>query len=415
MDKRGFKMKILLVNKFFYPKGGAEISFFETAKLLKSKGHEVIFFAMEHPDNFSSRYAKYFVSKVDFNETGSILTKLNAAGRVLYSFEAKRKVRNLIEDERPDIVYLNNIYHQISPSILHTFKKWNLPVVMSLHDYKMVCPTYSMLANGRLCEKCREGKYYWCLINRCTKNSYLKSALNVLEMYLHHKILHIYNLVDVFISPSLFLKEKIREMGFKGEVIYLSNFVKLEDFEPSYHYKEESIIYFGRLSQEKGLFTLIEAVRKKDIKLKIIGDGPLREELERKVKEGRLDNVFFTGYKQGKELKEEVRKSMFVVLPSEGYENNPRTVIEAFALGKPVIGARTGGIPELVRDGETGLTFELGNAEDLRDKIGYLINSRDRISEMGREARKFVEKELNPEKHYEKLMEIYRLATERHK
>lgn len=408
-------MKILLVNKFFYLKGGAEASFFETAKLLKSKGHEVIFFAMEHPDNFSSCYAKYFVSKVDFNEAGSMLTKLKAAGRVLYSFEAKRKVRNLIEDERPDIVYLNNIHHQVSPSILHTFKKWNLPVVMSLRDYKMVCPTYSMLARGRICEKCKGEKYYWCLINRCTKNSYLKSASNVLEMYLHHRVLHIYNLVDLFIAPSLFLKEKTREMGFKGEVIHLPNFVKLDGFEASYDYNERSIVYFGRLSQEKGLFTLFKAIKGRNIELKIVGDGPLRQKLEYRIKEDRLDNVFFTGYKQDKELKEEITKSMLVVLPSEWYENNPRTVIEAFALGKPVIGAKIGGIPELVQDGKTGLTFEPGNAADLRDKIKYLINSPEKISEMGRNARKFVEKEMNPEKHYQQLMKIYQLAMEKHK
>ncbi len=407
-------MKILLVNKFFYPKGGSEISFFETAKLLEERGHKVVFFAMEHPDNLPSSYAKFFVSRVDYEGDGSVFEKVKVAERLLYSFESKRKIRSLIEEEKIDIVHLNNIHHQISPSILHTFKNFNLPLVMSLRDYKMVCPTYSLLAKGTLCDRCRGGKYYWCFLNHCSKDSYLKSALNTLEMYLHHKILHIYELVDTFISPSLFLKKKIREMGFKGEVIHLPNFVKLTDFQPSYDYKKRPIIYFGRLSREKGLFTLLKGVEGLHLKLRIIGDGPLRKELERKVKGDKSNKVFFAGHKQSEELRKEIRESMFVVLPSECYENSPRTVIEAFALGKPVIGARTGGIPELVRDGETGLTFEAGNTGDLRDKIGTLLKNPQVISQMGRRARRWVEEEFNPEKHYQGLMEIYRKAILRH-
>ncbi len=407
-------MKILLVNKFLYPKGGDAICSLETGELLVSKGHEVLFWGMKHPENPDYPYKELFVSHVDFNKSIRISQQLKTSINILYSFEARKKIEKLLKVEKPDIVHLNNFAHQISPSILDVFKKYNLPTVMTLHDYKLVCPSYSMLTDGKPCEKCRNGRYFWCLLKKCTKGSYVKSSLNVVEMYLHHKILHIYDKINVFISPSVFLKEKIREMGFKGKVIYLPNFVKLEDFKPSYDYKEKFIIYFGRLSQEKGLFTLIEGVKGIDIKLKIIGDGPLRKELESKAREDRLDNIFFTGYKKGKELKEEIWKSIFVVLPSEWYENNPRTVMEAFALGKPVIGARIGGVPELVRDGETGLTFEPRNAEDLRDKIDYLKNSPDKISEMGKNARKFAEKELNPEKHYQQLMKIYQMAIDKH-
>ena len=408
-------MKFLFCNKFFWLKGGAEVSFFETAKLLESKGHKVVFFSMKHSDNFPSPYEKYFVSKVYYEGGGSIFSKIKAAGRLLYSLKAKAKIDELISDERPDIVHLNNIHHQISPSILHTFKKWNLPVVMTLRDYKIVCPTYSMLANGKPCEKCKGGKYYWCLINKCTKNSYAKSLVNVVEMYLHHKILHIYDLIDVFISPSKFLKEKLKEMGFKKKVVYLPNFIDAEDYELEYKYTQKTICYFGRLSKEKGLFTLLDAMKRIDVKLKIIGDGSLKECLRLKVKSENSDNVYFLGYKVREELKNEIKNSMAVVFPSECYENNPRTVLESFALGKPVVGARIGGIPELVKDNETGLTFEPGNTRDLRDKIEILLAKPDKIVEMGKNARKFVEENFKPEKHYEQLMEIYKMAMARHK
>lgn len=279
---------------------------------------------------------------------------------------------------------------------------------MTLHDYKMACASYQMLANGRICEACKGGKYYNCFFKKCVKDSEAKSLLNTIEMYLHHKIFHIYDLVDVFISPSMFLKNKVEEMGFKGKIIYLPNFVNLEDYRPQYDWQENAIVYFGRLSKEKGLFTLIEAMKGLNTKLKIIGEGPIKEGLKLSVRSLELKNIKFLGYKAGEELKDEIRKSMFVILPSEWYENNPRSIIEGFALGKPAIGARIGGIPELVKDNETGLTFEPWNADDLKRRISQLIENPSEISRMGKNARKMVNEELNPDIHYGKLMEIYR-------
>jgi len=200
---------------------------------------------------------------------------------------------------------------------------------------------------------------------------------------------------------------KLKEMGFHGQIIYLPNFVDIEIVQPSYEWEEESIVYVGRLSYEKGLETLMDAVKGVSIKLKIIGDGPIRKELVEWVKKEGIGNVDFLGYMKGKQLYKEIKKSKAVVIPSEWYENNPRSVIEAFALGKPVIGARIGGIPELVKDNETGLTFEPGNAKDLKEKIKELLGNSSLLKKMGGNARRFVETELNPEKHYQKLMEIY--------
>ena len=362
---------------------------------------------MLHPRNINSEYEKYFVSNVDYEKNG-FKNKIGVSLKLLYSFEAKRKIEKLIKKEQPDIVHLHNIHHQITPSILYSFKKSNIPVIMTLHDYKMVCPSYSMLSDGKICEACKCGGYYRCFLKSCVKNSHAKSLLNTIEMYLHHKILHIYNLIDIFISPSQFLKNKVKEMGMKGNVVYLPYFIDVEAYCPSYDWEENTIVYFGRLSREKGLFTLLEAMKGfSNITLKIIGEGPIRESLELEVRSLKLKNVRFLGYMSGVPLKEEIRKSMFVIVPSEWYENYPFVIIEGFALGKPVIGSRIGGIPELVRDNETGLTFEPGNAEDLSEKIKAILADSSSLIKMGENARRFVETELNPEKHYQRLMEIY--------
>jgi glycosyltransferase involved in cell wall biosynthesis len=364
---------------------------------------------MHHSQNITSPFSKYFVSNVDFDAGKSFAKKLKFATKILYSIEAKRKLETLLNDEKPGIAHLHKIPHQISPSIIHILRKRNIPIVMTLHDYKMVCASYRLLTNGKVCEQCSEGKYYWCFINRCAKNSYIKSALNVMEMYLHHKLLHMYDLVDVFISPSKFLKRKMEEMGFKKRIEYLPNFVNTDEYVPAFDYKEKAIYYAGRLSDEKGLSALIEAAKGVDVKLRIMGDGPLREELEKR----KGDKTYFTGHLPRQKLKNLARQSMAMVIPSEWCENNPRSLIEAFALGKPVIGARIGGIPELIKDGETGLTFESGSVPDLKRKLNRLVSmSKREIRDMGKAARRLVEEEFSAEKHYEKLTEKYRQAKE---
>lgn len=407
-------MKILLINKFLYPKGGDAICALSTGELLFRRGHEVAYWGMHHPDNPSYPYNDYFVDNIDFNSKNSLAKQFKMSADLLYSLEAKGKIEKLLRIIKPDIVHLNNFAHQISPSILHVFRKNNIPLVMTMHDYKLVCASYALLSRGRVCQKCGNGKYYYCFLEGCSKDSMAKSLLNTIEMYLHHKILHIYDSIDIFISPSLFLKNKLEEMRFNKKIVYLPNFINLEHFSPRYDWEGGTVIYFGRLSKEKGLFTLIEAVKDiSSIVLKIVGEGPIKERLERKAQSAKLYNVEFTGHLSGEELKDEIKKSMFVILPSECYENNPRSIIESFALGKPALGAMIGGIPELIKDGETGLTFEPGNAEDLCSKVEYLINNPAKISEMGKKARLFAEEYLGMEKHYERLMEIYGEAKQR--
>jgi glycosyltransferase involved in cell wall biosynthesis len=409
-------MRILLINKFLYPKGGDAISTISTGELLRSNGHEVVFWGMDHPLNQSDYpYKQYFVPYVDLNNVFGIRNRFKTMINMFYSVEAKKRLDKLILIYRPDIVHLNNFAHQISPSILHVTYKYNIPVVMTMHDYKIVCPTYSMLLKGKTCEKCKEGRYYQCFINRCTKTSYTKSLLNTVEMYLHQNILRLYDLIDIFISPSMFMKSKCAEMGLLDRIVSLPHFINISEYCPKYERTEQSIVYFGRLSHEKGLLTLIRAMKNiPNITLKIIGEGPVKNYLQSEVFSMNLNNVNFLGYKSGQELKKEISNSIFVVFPSECYEVFGLAVIESFALGKPVIGSRIGGIPELVKDNETGLTFEPSNLEDLSAKIKELLNSPEKVVEMGKNARVYVERELNSEKHYSGLMEIYQQTQAMH-
>lgn len=407
------KMNLLLVNKYFYVRGGADKVFFEEAALLASKGHKLGFFSMDHPRNAPSPYAGYFVSGVDYEERLGLWRAVREAGRILYSWEAKQNLRRLLERERFDLVHMHNIYHQISPSILDAIAEAGLPAVMTLHDYKMVCPTYNLLSKGRICERCSRGRYFHGFLRRCAKDSYSRSFVNMAEMYLHHRILGLYGKVALFIAPSRFLKDKVLAMGFPGEVRYVPNFINAAAYRPQFGGRERSLVFFGRLSKEKGLETLIQAMAGIPGTLKLIGEGPERPRLEALVHQERLDNVQFWGYCQADALFAEVKKSWFAVIPSEWYENNPLSVLEAFALGKPVVAARSGGIPELVRDFDTGLTFEPGNVGDLREKIRYLLQDSELIVQMGQNARRYVEKELNPERHYAELLKIYEDLTGR--
>jgi glycosyltransferase involved in cell wall biosynthesis len=399
-------MKILSVNKYFYPRGGAENSFFSRNETLKLHGHEVVEFSMQNPRNFESQYQDFFVPEVDYNSKKS-RDRLSAALSLLYSFKSNRKLSALLAKTNPVIANVHNIYHQISPAIFNVLQNKKIPIILTLHDYKTVCASYNLLCNGKICESCKGGRYYNCFINNCVRGSRYLSFLNTVEMHLHHNILKLYGLVDVFISPSMFLIRKVKEMGFKGKIVHLFHCIDVKKYQPNYSCKEDSIVYFGRLSAEKGIGTLIQAMQPfPRVTLKIIGEGPLRAEFECLVNKLGLKNVKFLGYRVGGDLNKEILGSMFLVQPSEWYENNPRSVIEGFALGKPAIGARIGGIPELVKESETGLTFETGNINDLSSKIEMLLKNKEKIIEMGKNAREFVERELNYEVHYEKFIKI---------
>lgn len=413
-------MNILLINNFYYNRGGDCTYLFSLKKLLEENGHKVIIFSMDHPQNFYSEYSPYFVSYINYADevkNKNIYSGIKVLFRSIYSAEARRNIERLIKDTKPDLVHLNNIRHHITPSILWPIKNHNIPVVWTLHDYQLICPNISFVAKGRICEKCKSRKYFWPIFARCKKNSFLASAMAAIE-HTAQMITKAYDLVGAYICPSIFLKNKFVEYGFQSEkLILLNHFINIDcddESEPPGDY----LLYVGRLSEEKGVKTLIDAVINVEFcKLKIVGDGPLKEELILYVKSNNADNkIEFLGYKNHKDVITILKKCKFLVIPSEWYEVTGLVILEAFACGKTVIGSRIGGIPEFIKDNDTGLTFEPGNSNELSFKINFLMKNPDKIKKMGESARAYVKQELSPGKHYEKLMEIYRKAiTEKDK
>lgn len=400
-------MKVLAANKFYFVKGGAERYFFELARILKGHGHDVVPFAMEDERNEESEHADLFVSHEAFEDGDGACCRLRAAGRVVYSVEARRKIEALVDRTRPDVAHLHNIAHQLSPSIIRGLAGKNVPVVQTLHDYKLVCPNYQMFVDGATCERCATWRYYNACVHRCMRGSFVSSALVCLEAYVH-KVLGTYSrLVDLFIAPSLSLRDRMMAHGVDGEkIVHLPYAIALNEYEPDYG--GEYAVYVGRLSTGKGLETLLSAAaRAPGVRLLIIGDGPLGPELRARVELEGLANVEFSGYLQGDALRRAVSDALFVVVPSECYENSPLAVYEACALGKAVCGSMAGGIPELVVEGHTGVLFETGDSESLASRMRDLSSDTERTVEMGRAARARAESEYGPEPHYRRVMEIY--------
>jgi glycosyltransferase involved in cell wall biosynthesis len=401
-------MRVLLANNYYYIRGGAERVFFDEIHLLQNHGHEAIPFSRHHPQNLPTEYSVYFPRHFEYVNVPAY-EKVIAALKLIYSFESLKKFKLFLNLIKPDLIHAHNIYGRLTTSIIDAAKSKNIPVVMTLHDYKLICPSYLMLARGKPCEKCKGGKFYNCVLTKCHKNSFMASLVYAIESYFDY-VFRKNNYIKFLICPSEFSLKKHAEAGIPEEkLVHIPNFVNTNKIKPSYTLTDY-ILYVGRLSKEKGVLTLLKAIKGLDIKLKIVGDGPMRVEYEDFVKENNLKNVEFLGYKAGDELKEIFRNSKFIVIPSEWYENAPMTVVEAFAYGKPVIGANIGGIPEMVSEGETGLLFEPGNQDELREKIIYLLHNPSLIIKMGQKAREKAEREYSEDAHYQKLIEVYKKA-----
>ena len=399
------QMKVLFANKFFYPNGGSETVFFQERDYLLKQGISVIDFSMKHPDNLPSEYSDYFVSTVDYqaDKKNRVLGNLGTAINFIHNREAINALEVLIDKEKPDIAHLHNIYHQITPSIIPVLRNAGVRVVLTLHDYKLVCPAYSMINDGAICNKC-EGKYFgYATINRCQEGSYFKSFLLSIEGY-WHKWMRSYDKVDLFLCPSQFMGDMVSQYRIdRKRIRVLHNGIDVKTYNCS-EQDDGYAIYFGRISKEKGVETLLKAhqLLSNRLPLEIVGAGHLMPELRK-----RYLGVEFTGYKTGEELKELIRRASFVVVPSECYENCSMSVLEAMAYAKPVIGSRIGGIPEQIEDNKTGLLFEMGNVQELADKMMLLAKDKDLRQEMGKAAREKLEGEYSLSAHCAQLMAIY--------
>lgn len=351
-------MKVLLVNKFHYRKGGSETYYLTLADILRSRGHEVIFFAMKDEEkNLPCDQEQYFVSNASVR--GGIKRKLNMALRMNYSREAYRKMKALLEAEKPDLVILNLVHKQITLSILDAIKEHDpkLPVFWTVHDLIMVCPSYSMRdGSGNICEKCLGGDFSHCVKGRCVKGSLPMSILsrNEAEFIRRRRL---YDKVDLYICPSEFLHKKLVAGSFtKRRIVTIRNPLPLGTVYGCSGETENYVLYFGRLSPEKGVNTLIEAAKLCGCRLVILGTGPQEEELREAAKD--CANVEFKGFQTGTALMDYIRKARCVVMPSACYENGPYSAMEAMAFGKPLIVSNMGGLPELVEDGVNGYIYE---------------------------------------------------------
>ena len=404
-------MKVLMVNNFHYPRGGGERVYLELSSLLQAHGHEIIPFSTQHELNLPTEYAGSFVSETDFpsflGRKNSLGSKLQVAERVVYSRESKRRIEKLIEESRPDIAHLHGIAHYLSPSILPAIKKAGLPIVMTLHDYKLICPNSSFLSKGEVCERCKMRRYYNVILRQCKRDSFSASLLAGIEMYVH-KLLQIYERnVDVFIAPSKFLGDKMRDYGIKNAIVHIHNFVDTESFTPQFSAGEYAI-YFGRLSQEKGVKTMLEAMKLLDsFRLHIAGTGPSEGDLRAFANEHTLSNVTFHGHLSQQELIPLIQGAAFTLVPSEWYENYPMTILESFACGVPVIVSDIGALPGLIHDSRNGLLFPPGDAMQLAEKMQFLVNNPTKAIAMGRNGYEEIKSNNNPEKHYTQTIDLY--------
>lgn len=398
-------MKILQINKYFYRKGGAETVFFNTINLLERQGHTVIPFCLKSKKNQSSPYSSYFVDYPELSESPWHVKAKNIS-RFIYNREAARQLEKLIIAEKPDIAHIHLLFNSLSVSILPVLKKYNIPVVMSVHDYRLVCPAYTFIdGQGHFCERCKDGNYSHCIVHRCSKGSLFNSIMLAADSYFRSIIISPIKLIDKFIFVSNFSRNKhiLINPSFECKSTYLYNFTPPVKAQASV--KGDYLFFFGRISEEKGIETLLNAVRDMpNVELVLAGTGPLLD----KLKSNTPANARFVGYKSGEELESLIRGASFVIVPSETYENNPMTIIESYTIGTPVIGSNLGGIPELIKEGNTGFTFEPKSASALQATIHKALSvSDDAYNNMVDAAKTFAAQNFSEESHYQRLMEIY--------
>lgn len=400
-------MKILIVNKFLYPNGGSETYIFNIGEQLQRMGHEVQYFGMEHEGRVVGNNVGSYTSNMDFH-TGK-LQKLLYPFKILYSVEARKKIKVVLEDFKPDVIHLNNFTYQITPSILYEIRKYEkttgnkITVVATVHDPQLVCPNHMLIngATGKPCELCLTGKFHHCAKCKCIHGSVIKSILGMLEARMY-RFLHSYKMIDVVICPSNFIESKLKaNPDIKGRTVVRRNFISVS--EPSgQKVAEPYVLYFGRYSEEKGIKTLIQAIKElPEISFVFAGSGPMEEELNG------IANIVNKGFVKGTELADLIANASFSLITSECFENCPFSVMESQMLGTPVIGVARGGVPELIKAGVDGDLFECGNVEDLKDKIKALWNDTKRRDVYAEACGNIVYDSL--ESYCEKLIEIYKI------
>lgn len=398
---------LLSINNYYYRRGGSDVFFLAQNLLFEQLGWQVAPFAMHHPNNLATKWDRYFVEEIEFGHEYSVLEKISMASKVVYSFEAKRKLRMLMEVFQPDVAHLHCIYHHISPSIFSVLREQGIPIVMTAHDLKIACPAYKMLNDTGICERCRDGSVLNVVKHKCVRNSFSASIVVATESLLHKTLNTYKNHLGKVIVPSRFYMKKFMEWGWPEEKFsYIPNYIDAGEFEPDYA-AGDYFLYFGRLAPEKGVETLMRAAAIAGIKLRIAGTGPIENTLHA-LRDTLQADIEFLGFRSGAALHDLIRRARAVVLPSEWYENAPLSILESYALGKPVIGARIGGIPELLIEDETGWSFTSGDIPDLGKVLARIASMPDAmLSAKGRNARELVERQFTRLRYASALLSLY--------
>jgi glycosyltransferase involved in cell wall biosynthesis len=401
-------MRILYCNKYNYPFSGTEVYLFEVMELMRAQGHEVALFSMANPRGEPTPYDRHFVPTIDFKAKGRWWEKAGRAGHAIYSTDARRRIRAMIQEFRPDVAHVRSIYHHLSPSILWELRAQNVPVVYHVNDFKVLCPNYNLVSHGVACEACKGGEFWHVMQRSCYPGLGARMALTA-EAYVHRWLGTYRKCVDLFLAPSQFVREKFVEHGCddsKFEV--LPHFQKTHDLRAPNPKNDAPLLYFGRLSPEKGVDDLLRSMQRvPQMRLIVAGDGPQRGELEQLAASLGLSNVEFVGQVGRAELDSLISQSRFTVLPSHAYETLGKTILESYAEGRAVVASDLGSRRELVLQGETGLLYRTGDVDQLTEAIQTLGATPDVAEEMGRAGWEKVRQFHTPEAHYQKLMSLY--------
>ena len=396
-------MKVLVANNYYYLRGGCERVMFNDIRALSGRGIDIIPFSAADPANIETPYSHFFAPGADIRAT-------NALGRIEAAFDAihcRRTVdafARILDETEPDIVHCHNIYGRLSTAILRAAKQRNISVVLTVHDYKVVCPSYLMLRKGKPCSACIDGGYYRCAINRCHKGQTAASLVYAIEAY-YSRLSGNYGTVSKFLAPSKFIADLLRQSGIADErVMYQPNCVEPEEYAPSY--EGQYVLSVGRLSHEKGLPTLLKSMLGTGLPVRVAGTGPMEADLrELAARDG--GSIVLEGHCDGPKLAALYRNAAFVVVPSEWYENAPMSILESFAYGKPVIGTRIGGIPELITEGVNGHLVDPESPAQLKTAVRKLWSDRPAQAAMGRNARKLIETKFSQNTRTASLLRIY--------
>lgn len=382
-------MKVLMVNKFLYPNGGSETYIFQLGRELERQGDTVQYFGMEDDRNIVGNNLGSYTANMNFHS--GKLSKLLYPFRIIYSGEARRKIRKVLKDFKPDVVHLNNFNFQLTPSILYEIRKFekqshhSIKILYTAHDYQLVCPNHMMKCptSGNNCDKCINGEFGNCIKGKCIHGSTVKSILGAMEGWIYRK-LKTYRKIDVVICPSRFMQEQLEQHpDLRGKTVMMHNFTTIDSGQADHPAeKEKYLLYFGRYSEEKGMKTLLHVCKTlQNIPFVFAGKGPYEEQINHAA------NIKNEGFLTEDKLRTVIEKARFSIYPSEWYENCPFSVMESIQYGTPVIGADIGGIPELIENGKTGIIFESGNEKELEQIIRQLWDNPEKMEEYEKNCR----------------------------